>query len=171
VRWVDEVSRDCHVALTDFATLGRRRDAAPFLARYGAGGADPGDFADARRQRYAPSMEAVRRGQRPFTRLDVLHRENLEAVLPEFGIDPQRVPAAERDALTLAWNWLDPWPDAVAGLKRLKTRYIIAPLSNGNIRLLLDMAKRAGLPWDAILGAKVVQAYRPVTSRSISSRM
>jgi 2-haloacid dehalogenase len=150
---------------------GVAREAAPFLARYGASGADPGDFAEAWRRRYSPAMEDVRRGRRPFTRLDVLHRENLDAVLPEFGIDPQRVPAAERDALTLAWHWLDPWPDAVAGLKRLKTRYIIAPLSNGNIRLLLDIAKRAGLPWDAILGAEVVQAYRPVTSRSISSRM
>src|SRR5690606_39491449 len=69
--------------------------------------------------------------------------------------------AAELYALNLAWHRLDPWPDAVAGLTRLKTRYIIAPLSNGNIRLMLDMAKRAGLPWDAILGAEVAQAYKP----------
>ena len=150
---------------------GIARDAAPVLAQLGRRDIDPRAFADAWRKRYQPAMEECRSGRRSFTRLDVLHRENLDAVLPEFGIDPQRVPAAERDALTLAWHWLDPWPDAVAGLKRLKTRYIIAPLSNGNIRLLLDIAKRAGLPWDAILGAEVVQAYRPVTSRSISSRM
>ncbi len=93
--------------------------------------------------------------------LDVLHRENLEALLPEFGIDPASVPSSELDALNLAWHRLDPWPDSVPGLTRLKRRFIIAPLSNGNIRLMLDMAKRAGLPWDAILGAELAQAYKP----------
>lgn len=106
-------------------------------------------------------MEEVRSGRRPFARLDVLHRENLEAVLPEFGIDRATVPPSELDALNLAWRKLDPWPDSVPGLTRLKRRFIIAPLSNGNIRLMLDMAKRAGLPWDAILGAEVAQAYKP----------
>lgn len=141
---------------------GVAREAAPFLARHGAGAADPLVFADAWRRRYAPSMEEVRSGRRPFTRLDVLHRENLEAVLPEFGIDPQRLPAAELDQLNLAWHRLDPWPDSVAGLTRLKAGYIIAPLSNGNVILMIDMAKRAGLPWDAILGAEVAQAYKPM---------
>jgi 2-haloacid dehalogenase len=139
---------------------GVAREAAPFLKRYGAD-ADPVDFADAWRKRYSPAMEEIRRGRRPFTRLDILHRENLEAVLPEFGINPSDVPSTELDALNLAWHRLDPWPDAVPGLKRLKTRYIIAPLSNGNIILMLDIAKRAGLPWDTILGAEVVQAYKP----------
>ena len=106
-------------------------------------------------------MEEVRSGRRPFVRLDVLHRENLEAVLPEFGIDRAAVPPSELDALNLAWRRLDPWPDSVSGLARLKRRFIIAPLSNGNIRLMLDLAKRAGLPWDAILGAEVAQAYKP----------
>jgi len=106
-------------------------------------------------------MEEVRSRRRPFTRLDVLHRENLEAVLPEFGIDPAHVPAAALDALNLAWHRLDPWPDSVAGLHRLRQRFIIAPLSNGNIRLMVDIAKRAGLPWDAILGAELVQTYKP----------
>ena len=141
---------------------GVARDAAGFLARHGQGGVDPAAFADAWRRRYGPSMEEVRSGRRPFTRLDVLHRENLAAILPDFGIDPAGVPATELDALNLAWHRLDPWPDAVAGLARLKTRYIIAPLSNGNIVLMLDMAKRAGIPWDAILGAEVVQAYKPM---------
>ena len=141
---------------------GVAREAAPFLARHGQGKTDPVAFADAWRSHYAPSMQAVRSGQRPFVRLDVLHRENLEATLHEAGIDPAGVPAAELDALNLAWHRLDPWPDSVAGLARLKTRYIIAPLSNGNIRLMLDMAKRAGLPWDAILGAEVAQAYKPM---------
>jgi 2-haloacid dehalogenase len=137
------------------------RDSAAFLTRY-APGADPAAFADAWRRRYAPAMEEVRSGRRPFVRLDVLHRENLEAVLPEFGIDSASVPPSELDALNLAWHRLDPWPDTVPGLTRLKRGFIIAPLSNGNIRLMLDLAKRAGLPWDAILGAEVAQAYKPM---------
>lgn len=140
---------------------GVAREAEAFLKRHGAGAATPAAFADAWRRRYSPAMEEVRSGRRPFTRLDVLHRENLKAVLPEFGIDPASVPASELDELNLAWHRLDPWPDAVAGLTRLKARYIIAPLSNGNIILMLDMAKRSGIPWDAILGAEVVQAYKP----------
>jgi 2-haloacid dehalogenase len=138
---------------------GVAREAAPFLARH-ASGTDPGAFADAWRKRYQPALEEVRSGRRAFVRLDVLHRENLAAVLPDFGIDPAAVPAAELDELNLAWHRLDPWPDAIAGLTRLKSRYIIAPLSNGNIILMLDMAKRAGIPWDAILGAEVAQAYK-----------
>ncbi|HEV8020642.1 MAG TPA: HAD-IA family hydrolase, partial [Candidatus Lustribacter sp.] len=138
---------------------GVAREAAPFLDRH-ARGADPAAFADAWRKRYQPALEEVRSGRRAFVRLDVLHRENLTAVLPDFGIDPAAVPAAELDELNLAWHRLDPWPDALAGLTRLKSRYIIAPLSNGNIILMLDMAKRAGIPWDAILGAEVAQAYK-----------
>jgi 2-haloacid dehalogenase len=139
---------------------GVAREATSFLARY-APDADPAAFADAWRRRYSPAMEEVRSGRRPFVRLDVLHRENLEASLPEFGIDPATVPPSELDALNLAWRRLDPWPDSVRGLARLKRRFIVAPLSNGNIRLMLDLAKRAGLPWDAILGAELAQAYKP----------
>ena len=106
-------------------------------------------------------MAEVRSGRRPFVRLDTLHRENLVALLADVGIDPERVPDAELDDLNLAWHRLDPWPDVAAGLTRLKTRYIVAPLSNGNVILMLDMAKRAGLPWDAILGAELAQAYKP----------
>lgn len=139
---------------------GIAREAAPFLARHGVA-MDPGAFADAWRARYQPAMQAVRSGARPFTRLDTLHRENLDAVLRDGGADPARIPAAELDALNRAWHRLDPWPDAIPGLLRLKTRFVIAPLSNGNVALLLNMAKRAGLPWDAILGAEVAQAYKP----------
>jgi 2-haloacid dehalogenase len=139
---------------------GVAREAVPFLARYAKGAVDAAAFADAWRKRYQPAMEEVHSGRRPFTRLDVLHRENLEGMLPDFGIEPASVPVAELDELNLAWHRLDPWPDAVAGLTRLKSRYIIAPLSNGNIILMIDMAKRAGLPWDAILGAEVAQAYK-----------
>jgi len=141
---------------------GVAREATPFLRRRGAESVDPLAFADAWRASYQPAMEQVRSGRRPFTRLDVLHRENLETILPDFGIDPATVPALELNELNLAWHRLDPWPDAVAGLTRLKTSFIIATLSNGNIALMLDMAKRAGLPWDAILGAEVVQAYKPM---------
>ena len=144
---------------------GVARDAAAFL-RLHAPGADAtafaDRFADAWRRRYSPAMEEVRSGRRPFVRLDVLHRENLEAILPEFGIAPESVPETELGRLNRAWHRLDPWPDAVAGLARLKARYIVAPLSNGNISLMIAMAKRAGLPWDAILGAEVAQAYKPM---------
>ncbi|HEY1382172.1 MAG TPA: haloacid dehalogenase type II [Dongiaceae bacterium] len=140
---------------------GVAREAKPFLARHGGARTDPFAFADAWRRRYDPAMDEVRSGRRPFVRLDVLHRENLVSVLPDFGIDPGRVPAEELDDLNLAWHRLDPWPDVVAGLTRLKQRYILAPLSNGNVILMLDMAKRAGLPWDAILGAELAQAYKP----------
>ena len=137
------------------------REAEPFLRRHGAAGTDPETFADAWRRRYGPAMEEVRSGRRPFVRLDVLHRENLRAILPDFGIDPGAVPASELDELNRAWHRLDPWPDSVPGLARLKRGFIVAPLSNGNVALLLNMAKRAGLPWDGILGAEVARAYKP----------
>lgn len=137
---------------------GVAREAASFLHRY-APGHDAFDFADAWRREYSPSMEAVRSGRRAYVRLDVLHRENLARVLDHYGI--AGVPDAAIDELNLAWHRLDPWPDAVQALSRLKRQFIIAPLSNGNIRLMVDMAKRAGLPWDAILGADVVRAYKP----------
>jgi 2-haloacid dehalogenase len=140
---------------------GVAREAAPFLQRHGRGAHEAEAFADAWRALYQPAMEKIRQGARPFVRLDVLHRENLEQVLPEFGIESRQVPPSELDELNLAWHRLDPWPDTLEGLTRLKSRYIIAPLSNGNIRLMVDMAKRGGLPWDAILGAEVAQAYKP----------
>lgn len=140
---------------------GIARDAAPFLARHGRGDIDPRAFADAWRRRYQPAMEECRAGRRPFTRLDLLHRENLELVLKDNGLDPKAIGETELDALNRAWHRLDPWPEAVAGLTRLRRKFILAPLSNGNVALLLNMAKRAGLPWDAILGAEVAQAYKP----------
>ncbi len=139
---------------------GIAREAAPFLARHGLD-ITPEAFADAWRARYQPAMAAVRSGARPFVRLDLLHRENLEAVLRDHGLDPDTVAEEEKEALNRAWHRLDPWPDAVPGLMRLKARFVVAPLSNGNVALLLNMAKRAGLPWDAILGAEVARAYKP----------
>ena len=140
---------------------GIAREAGPFLARLGRQDLDAHGFADAWRARYQPAMEEIRSGRRGFTRLDVLHRENLEQVLRAHDIDPAEVGEAALNDLNHAWHRLDPWPEAVAGLTRLKRRFIIAPLSNGNIALMTNMAKRAGIPWDAILGAEVAQAYKP----------
>jgi len=116
-------------------------------------------FADAWRARYQPALEEVRSGRRPWTRLDDLHRENLLALLDEYAI--RGLSEAEIDHLNRAWHRLDPWPDAVEGLSRLKRRYILATLSNGNVALMVNMAKHAGLPWDVILGAEVARAYKP----------
>jgi 2-haloacid dehalogenase len=116
-------------------------------------------FADAWRARYQPAMEEVRSGRRPWIKLDDLHRENLLALLEVFAIDG--LSDAEIDHLNRAWHRLDPWPDAVEGLSRLRRKYILATLSNGNVALMVNMAKRAGLPWDVILGAEVARAYKP----------
>ena len=117
-------------------------------------------FASAWRARYQPAMEQVRSGSRAWTILDVLHRENLEAVLAEFGVTG--LDEAELDRLNRAWHRLDPWPDVVAGLTRLKRRFILVTCSNGNVALMVNMAKRAGLPWDAVLGAETARAYKPM---------
>ncbi|PYE27952.1 2-haloacid dehalogenase [Paraburkholderia silvatlantica] len=137
---------------------GVAREAAAFLHRH-APHLDAFEFADAWRREYSPAMEEIRSGRRSYVRLDVLHRENLVKVLARSGI--AGVTDAEIGELNLAWHRLDPWPDALGALNRLKRRFIIAPLSNGNIRLMVDIARRAGLPWDAILGAEVVRAYKP----------
>ncbi|MCC6792829.1 MAG: haloacid dehalogenase type II, partial [Thermomicrobiales bacterium] len=108
--------------------------------RLGLAGVDWAAFADAWRARYQPQMETVRGGSRPWTTLDVLHREALEQVIESF--DLVQLPASVRDDLNLAWHRLDPWPDVVPGLTRLKSKYIIAPNSNGNIALIVAMAKR-----------------------------
>lgn len=104
-------------------------------------------------------MEEVRAGRRAFAKLDILHRENLLTVLDAFGIEG--LEAATIDHLNHAWHRLDPWPDVVPGLHRLKQRFILGTLSNGNVALMVDMAKNAGLPWDVILGAEVAGAYKP----------
>jgi len=128
---------------------------------------DWGKFADAWRGLYQPAMEEVRRGRRPWAKLDELHRESLVRLLGDFGING--VSPAEVDHLNYAWHRLDPWPDAVPGLTRLKRRFTLATLSNGNIGLMVDMAKRAGLPWDAILGAEVARAYKPTPEAYLRS--
>ena len=116
-------------------------------------------FADAWRAGYGPSMNRVRTGELPWTKLDALHRMTLDRILVEFNF--ATLSEAEKDSLNHAWHRLRPWPDAVSGLTRLKKKFIIAPLSNGNIGLMTDMAKHAALPWDCILGAELVRHYKP----------
>ena len=116
-------------------------------------------FADAWRGKYKPSMDQVRRGEIPWMNLDALHRTSLEELLEEFGIEG--LTQEEKDHLNKAWHRLDPWPDAVPGLTRLKELYIISTFSNGNVALLTNMAKRARLPWDLILSAELVRHYKP----------
>jgi 2-haloacid dehalogenase len=106
-------------------------------------------------------MRRVSTGERPFVPLDVLHRENLDGVLGDLGLDPARFGPAALDELNRAWHFLPPWPDSVPGITALKRDYIVGPLSNGNTSLLLDMAKAGGLPWDVILGSDVSRAYKP----------
>lgn len=115
-------------------------------------------FADDWRGLYQPSMEEVRSGRRPWANLDTLHRESLVTLLDRYGI--QGLAEDEIDDLNRAWHRLAPWPDCVEGLTRLRTKFILATLSNGNIALLVNMAKRAGLPWDAVIGAEPARAYK-----------
>jgi 2-haloacid dehalogenase len=116
-------------------------------------------FADAWRARYQPAMDDVRGGRRPFCKLDLLHRHNLDHTLTDFGID--HLDASTRHTLNLAWHRLDAWPDSAPGLQQLRTAFRIAPCSNGNISLMVDLARRNGFPWDAILGAEVARDYKP----------
>ena len=148
---------------------GVARDSAGFLGRIGRTDIDAFAFADAWRARYQPAMAAVGAGKRPFVILDVLHREMLEAVLADHDVDPCSVDDATLDDWNRAWHRLDPWPDAVEGLTRLKARFPIVTLSNGNIALMLDMARRAGLPWDAILGAEVSRVYKPAAEAYLAT--
>jgi len=116
-------------------------------------------FADAWRGQYQPAMDEVRSGRLPFSKLDVLHRRNLDVILKDFGLDD--LDESARANLNLAWHRLDAWPDTKPGLARLRTKFLIAPCSNGNISLMVDLARRNGLVWDAILGAEIARDYKP----------
>ena len=120
---------------------------------------DADAFALAWRAGYQPAMQRVRSGELGWTLIDDLHRLILDDLLPKFGLNS--LTEAQKQHLNKVWHRLDPWPDAVAGLTRLKTRHTICSLSNGNIGLLTNMAKRAGLPWDCVLSAEVFRAYKP----------
>lgn len=116
-------------------------------------------FADAWRAEYQPGMEEVRAGRMPFSKLDVLHRHNLERILPRFGLTG--LSEDVRRDLNLSWHRLDAWPDVPAALARLKRKFKLAPCSNGNISLMVDLARRNNLPWDAILGSEIAGDYKP----------
>jgi 2-haloacid dehalogenase len=116
-------------------------------------------FADQWRAGYVPAMERVRKGEIPWTNLDQLNRVLLESLLKEFQIEDLR--EEEKDDWNGVWHRLTPWPDSIAGLMRLKKKYTIAPLSNGNVALLTEMAKHAGIPWDLILSAELSRHYKP----------
>ena len=142
VDWRTSVAREVQ------ATASRQRKAVDFLA-----------FADAWRAQYQPSMEAIRSGCEPFCPLDTLHRKNLDAILPQFGLDA--LDASARAELNLAWHRLDAWPDVPSGLARLRRSFRLAPCSNGNVSLMVDLARRNDFPWDAILGAEFARDYKP----------
>lgn len=139
---------------------GVARDAAPRLAMLGLR-LDPHAFADAWRARYQPAMAAVREGRRPWVVLDTLHAEMLADTLRHHGIDPVAIDPALLADWADAWHRLDPWPRTVAALHRLRARFPIVTLSNGNVALMVDLARQGGLPWDAILGAELARAYKP----------
>lgn len=142
VDWRTSVAREAERIL---APLGHRQD---WLA-----------FADAWRGEYQPAMEEVRSGRIPFSKLDVLHRYNLERILPRFGVEG--LMEETLGDLNLAWHRLDVWPDVAEGLKQLRARHLLAPVSNGNISIMVDLARRNRFPWDAILGAEVAGDYKP----------
>jgi 2-haloacid dehalogenase len=157
-----------HIAMLGFDVFGTvvdwrtgvARACAPFLRTHGVD-ADPLDFADAWRARYQPAMEEVRSGRRPWLKLDILNLENLRHVLAQHGVGEDDIPFAVLEQLNRCWEQLDPWPDAVPGLLRLKQRFAIAPISNGHIAGMLRLARFGGLPWDVILGAEIAHAYKP----------
>ena len=119
-----------------------------------------GEFADAWREQYQPAMEEVRAGRTPYSKLDVLHRRNLDVILKNYGID--HLDETTRQYLNLAWHRLDAWPDVAPGLNALRQNYMLAPCSNGNISLMVDLARRNGFHWDAILGAEFARAFKPM---------
>ena len=140
------------------------------LGRFGAGKgvkADWAAFADDWRGLYQPAMDEVRTGRRTWTILDVLHRESLDKLLVKYALTG--LSEADKDHVNKVWHRLKPWPDTVEGLRRLKSRYIIGTLSNGNVGLLTRMAKHAGVPWDVVLGAETARAYKPLPQAYLAS--
>jgi len=142
VDWRSSIIRECEA-------LGKRKGMIRDWAR----------FADEWRRGYAPAMNLVRKGELPWTNIDTLHRMVLDRLLSEFEIED--LTEEEKDDLNRAWHRLSPWPDSVRGMERLRTRFVVASLSNGNVSLLVDMAKNAGLPWDCVLSSELARHYKP----------
>jgi 2-haloacid dehalogenase len=147
---------------------GIARAAEPFLRSHGLT-VDPLKFADEWRSLYQPAMQRVRSGERPWVKLDVLNRENLETVLSRHDADFGGIRDVELVELNKAWERLDPWPDSVEGLRRLKQRFAIGPLSNGHIAGMLNLARFGGLPWDVITGAELAKSYKPMPQTYLKS--
>ena len=120
---------------------------------------DPYDFADAWRAEYQPAMEEIRKGRRSFTILDILHMENLKKIASKFNL--HNLSGKDLNMLVKAWHRLPGWPDSSDGLNALKKKYILATQSNGNIALIVNMAKFSNLNWDVVLGAEVIGHYKP----------
>jgi 2-haloacid dehalogenase len=135
------------------------REGQAFATRRNIAGVDWTAFADAWRGQYQPMLTKVRHGEMPWTKLDDLHRASLVRLLVEFKVTG--LSEADIDHLNRAWHRLDGWPDATPGLTRLKRKYILATLSNCNVALIVNMARHARLPWDAVLGAEVARHYKP----------
>jgi 2-haloacid dehalogenase len=148
---------DVFGTLVDWRTSVARE--AQFLLKPFSAGIDWLAFADAWRGEYQTGMEEVRSGRLPFSKLDIIHRRNLDRILPRFGLGD--VPESVLTELNLAWHRLDAWPDVPSAFARLRVQYFLAPLSNGNISLIVDLARRNLLPFDAILGAEVAGDYKP----------
>jgi 2-haloacid dehalogenase len=148
---------DVFGTLVDWRT-GVAREAQAILEPLGVA-LDWSAFADAWRDEYQPAMEEVRSGRLPFARLDVIHRRMLETIVPRFRL--QDVAEDARAELALAWHRLDAWKDVPRGLAKLRGKFLLAPVSNGNISLMVDLARRNGFPWDAILGAEIAGDYKP----------
>lgn len=138
------------------------RSARPFLAECGLSSVDPYEFADRWRSLYQPAMEPCRTGARDYVPLDILHAEMLEDLLSSFGLPRHADGNVDHKAFARLWEQLSPWPDVLDGLRRLKAKYILAPISNGSIALMTRLARHAGLPWDAILGADISRTYKPM---------
>lgn len=134
------------------------RESAVFANAHEIVNFDGDGFARTWRAGYRPGMAKVTTGKRPWVSIDVIHRERLDEILPQFGLS--MLDEAERDHLNRAWHRLTPWPDSVAGLQRIKSKYLISPLSNGSVVLLSTMAKRAGIPWDFIFSSDMHRAYK-----------
>jgi len=156
---------DVFGTLVDWRT-GIAREARSILSPLGVS-ADWLALADAWRDQYQPAMEEVRSGRLPFSRLDVLHRRNLDVVLGNMKLE--RIDEAVRRELNLAWHRLDPWADVPPGLRALRERFRIAPCSNGNISLMVDLARRNAFAWDAIVGAELARDYKPKPSVYLSA--
>jgi 2-haloacid dehalogenase len=124
-------------------------------------------FADAWRDQYQPAMEEVRAGRVPYVKLDVVHRRMLQKIIPRFGLE--KLEDSEVRELTMAWHRLDAWQDVPAGLSRLRPRFRIAPVSNGNIALMTDLARRNDIYWDAILGADIARDFKPKAAVYLSA--